>query len=195
MLKPLPSVTALVCALLCSTAAQAALIMNVTEIGGSVIVESSGNANIAGLTPAGFNGSWTTPALDSFFVSSGVGSITVFNGYSGASSFGPGPRILGRTTTTATGPALGVDLSLNRLFLPLGYVSGTEISSTATFANATIAGVGLTPGVYQVSWGSGVNADTLTVNISIADVPEPGSLPLFLGLSAAFLVARRRSAS
>jgi hypothetical protein len=52
------------------------------------------------------------------------------------------------------------------LYVPSGYVSNTNISGTSTYTNTTIAGAGLTPGVYTWSWGSGGNASTLVMTIS-----------------------------
>lgn len=42
-----------------------------------------------------------------------------------------------------------------------------------TFANRTFATLGLTQGTYIWNWGSGANADTFTLNIGSAAVPEP----------------------
>jgi hypothetical protein len=56
------------------------------------------------------------------------------------------------------------------------------------FANQTFASIGLTPGTYTWTWGSGSNADSLTVQIGPAAVPEPASVLVvevgFLGLAA-----------
>jgi hypothetical protein len=50
----------------------------------------------------------------------------------------------------------------------------------ATWANTTIAGLGLTPGTYTYSWGSGVTADSLVVEINgTSPAPDPASLGLF----------------
>jgi hypothetical protein len=52
------------------------------------------------------------------------------------------------------------------LLVPLGYTSNTTISGSATYASQTIAGMGLIPGTYTWSWGSGGNASTLVMTIS-----------------------------
>ena len=46
------------------------------------------------------------------------------------------------------------------LLVPLGYVSGSPLTGTATWTNQTIAGMGFTPGSYLYTWGSGANADS-----------------------------------
>jgi hypothetical protein len=50
--------------------------------------------------------------------------------------------------------------------VPQGYVSGTVISGSTTYDTQTIVGMGLTPGVYTWSWGSGGNASSLVMTIN-----------------------------
>ena len=52
------------------------------------------------------------------------------------------------------------------LYVPVGYVSGSFISGSTTYQTSTIAGMGLAPGTYTWSWGSGGNASTLVMTIS-----------------------------
>ena len=62
------------------------------------------------------------------------------------------------------------------LLVPLGYVSGTPLSATDTYANQTFSSLGLTPGTYTTTWGTGAHADFLTVQVGPAAVPEPSAL-------------------
>jgi PEP-CTERM motif len=82
--------------------------------------------------------------------------------------------------------------------VPLDYVSGAALgTSTATFAGATIASLGLTPGSYVWSWGSGPTADTFTLDIVAgagvgAAVPEPATwATMLLGLAGLMLLRKR----
>jgi hypothetical protein len=70
---------------------------------------------------------------------------------------------------------MGVSGTESVLAVPDGYVSGTDFSSSSTFDGLTLAELGVTPCVYTYSWGSGPDADSLTVNIG---VPEPSTLDL-----------------
>jgi hypothetical protein len=49
--------------------------------------------------------------------------------------------------------------------VPDGYVSGTTISGSTTYANQTIAGMGLSGGTYVWAWGSAPNTSTLVMTI------------------------------
>ena len=65
--------------------------------------------------------------------------------------------------------------------VPEDAVSGAALgTSTATFANATLMSLGLTPGTYVWAWGSGATADSFTLEIATARgasaVPEPGTM-------------------
>jgi hypothetical protein len=71
----------------------------------------------------------------------------------------------------------------------LGYASGTSLSATDTFDGTTIAGMGLTPGIYNYTWGTGPG-QIFTINVA----PEPSTL-LLGGMAVGFgLIAawRRR---
>ena len=49
--------------------------------------------------------------------------------------------------------------------MPQGYVFGTALADTATWADATFSSLGVTPGVYEWTWGSGAHADSFTLEI------------------------------
>jgi hypothetical protein len=53
------------------------------------------------------------------------------------------------------------------MLVQAGYVSGSSLSATTTWNNQTLATMGLTGGTYTFSWGAGVNADSLVVNIPL----------------------------
>jgi hypothetical protein len=71
--------------------------------------------------------------------------------------------------------------------VPLGYVSGTPLSATDTWSNATISSLGLNPGTYTWTWGDGPHADSLTVQIGAAAVPEPSTAIVAVVGAGAFI--------
>jgi hypothetical protein len=67
----------------------------------------------------------------------------------------------------------------------------------ATYDHQTLASLGLTPGVYAYTWGTGLDADSLTVRIedigSLTSVPEaPAWLMMLAGFGGLGASARLR---
>jgi hypothetical protein len=174
------------------------VIITATQVGSDVVFSGSGTLDLAALTfkgngnllagidfgqevliggdPTGF------PAVDFYGETGQITAPAPFGTdlFTGA-NLGTGPRIGVAVQAFAgqTAPAIVV---------PDGYVSGTFLSSSSTFTGKTLASLGITPGTYTWSWGSGGNSDFLTLSI----VPEPGPLELLLATSALLLALRRR---
>ena len=78
------------------------------------------------------------------------------------------------------------------LFVPSGYLSGNPLSGTSTYNNATFASLGVTPGTYVWSWGTGLPNQNFTLQIGPAGVPDGGSTVSLLGCALLGLAALRR---
>ena len=76
--------------------------------------------------------------------------------------------------------------------MPVGYLSGGPLSDASTYDNATFASLGVTPGTYEWTWGSGANQNFTFQIGPTAAVPEPSSLLLLGGVLAGLLVVRSR---
>ena len=78
-------------------------------------------------------------------------------------------------------------------YLPTTYVSGEALSNTSTYSDKTIAGLGLTPGTYTWTWGTGPTADSFQLQVEAA-TPEPATFGLLTFAAAGMLLAgyRRR---
>jgi hypothetical protein len=160
--------------------AGAALIIDVSQVGGNVVATGSGTIDLTGLINYGpnsifYSNAGTIPDIALIYVGPS-GTLDAYGGASGPTSFGtlfyePAP-------SSGTGDIFGVQgngqSSGSYIDVPAGYVSGSPLSGSMTYDNTTIASLGLTPGTYTYTWGSGPDADSLTVNI--ASVPEPSSL-------------------
>ncbi|WP_309383568.1 hypothetical protein [Cerasicoccus frondis] len=117
-----------------------------------------------------------------------VGSIT------GDVSFGTG-TLLNTSINDGGSAIVGLDLTLGlgvgALILPSGYVAGTPITGGGTFTGQTLAGMGVTPGIYSWSWtGAG---DSVQLN-AISAIPEPSAYISGLGVVGlgAFVWMRRK---
>lgn len=156
--------------------AQAGIIINFAQIGNDVVAKGSGTVNLSDLSLL-----FSLPSSQINLVASlgnfrgGTTGIpfNVFVTLSGPANFGPGGTNI---PTSSSGDYFGLTAFDNRLFLPAGYVSGTQLSNMTTWNNRTIANLGLAPvgSTFTYTWGSGANADSLTINITT--VPEPSSV-------------------
>lgn len=64
------------------------------------------------------------------------------------------------------GGSVGIWSANNRIFVPAGYIGGSPLSSSSFYSGTTISQMGLIPGTYTYSWGSGGTADSFVIVIS-----------------------------
>ena len=185
-----------------SARSEAGIIISVEQVGSNVEMVGSGSANLTALTlgPQAQDVALVIPNEEALIVgSTATADFDDYEGISNGGVLGPGGPTL---ADSGTGLHFGLDSfgpNLPLLQVPGGYVSGTALSSSSTYDNTTIAGLGLTPGTYVYSWGSGPTADSMTIQVGPAAVPEPASLvsmgtAALIGL-AGYLRHRRRLAA
>ena len=80
------------------------------------------------------------------------------------------------------------------LLVPVGYVSGTALSDSATYNNLTLGAPVVTPGTYVWTWGDGAD-QRFTLRIRAAGVPDGGTTVSLLGCALLGLAAFRRKLS
>ena len=164
------------------------------QMGANVVATGSGAINLTGVTLFGgviqSIGVQGNPA----FIRTGGSRdpfVSGYMGFTGPASIGPGTQLIGVNHTS--GDPVGVDTVPNNSFIlvPEFYVSGTALSSSATWNNATFASLGVTPGTYVWSWGTGLPNQNFTLIIGGA-VPDGGSTVFLLGCALLGLTALRR---
>ncbi len=172
--------------------ARADITITIEQVGNEVDVIGQGSIDLTGLTKL------PTPPVTvaemtplNAIVHMGPTTDTarnLYSGISGPASFGSGTHI---DATSGTGDTIDINgfHILPTLAVPVGYMSGTFLSSTDTYSNATFISLGLTPGSYTYTWGTGGLDHTLTVQIgpSVA-VPEP-STALVAAIGAVAFIA------
>lgn len=179
-------------------------VVKLVEQGTNVVATGSGAFDLTDLTSnTSFIGNWgysaalgpTYPDI-SLGPSSNYSLLDAYTGFTGPSNFGVGP---GAFTNNGTGNVVEISNNSDQaaLFVPGGYVSGTALTSGATWNNASFASFGVTPGTYVWTWGEGRD-QSFTLDIGNAvSVPEPAALGMFsfgVLLLGAFVGLRRRVA-
>jgi PEP-CTERM motif len=179
---------------LAAASANATVIIDITEVGGDVVVTASGSLDLTGATfvnsyPA--YSPWIIPGGDNWYVAPGPGgptegwALTSFEVPFGTSlTFFSSPSSLSGDNFFIWGQAGATE----QVGLPVGYLSGSLISSGMVFNGATIAGFTLIPGTYEFTLPN----DTIILNIGVG-VPEPATLTLLgLGLAGIGFLRRRK---
>jgi len=152
-----------------------ALYFYLNEVGSNLVFSATGTANIAGLgSPTAYTfGDSINAGLAAIIVTNGNNGEQ-YSGINGPTNLGPGGGVV--APSSVSGDLIGVEGFSSKLILPTGYVSGTQLDTSATYTAATFFTLGFTPGTYTYTWGSGGNADSLTVQIGPASVtPTPTS--------------------
>jgi hypothetical protein len=171
--------------------AEAGYVVTILEQGNNVVGTGSGSLDLTDLGLVSSGGSAFAAAVeaDIELIQTGPtisGGEDAYAGYSGPSNFGGGGSLF--YATSGSGDFVGIESPQagTPLLVPEVYQSGAALSSTSTWDNSTLASLGLTPGTYVYSWGSGEHADSFTVQIGPAATatPEPASLTL-VGLGVA----------
>jgi hypothetical protein len=185
--------------------AQAAYVVTFDQVGSDVVETGSGSLDLTALSVESFDilrDASVTPSLGRFFSGAFTGANTAFADLDSVSPLAFGPGALTAASTTTGGPVglvsgLG---DLAALIFPIDYISGTPLSDSSTYLDATISSLGLTPGAYVFGWGSAADADADTFTIDVVAspppaVPEPSTWAMgllgFAGLGYAALRRKR----
>ena len=169
------------------------------EVGSNVVANGSGPINLTGLAffgPGSFFITTLVPSLGRISTGpppSGLGSVDVYRVFSGPANFGSGGQH-NATESLSSGNFVGIQASVDELFVPHGYISNSALSSSATWTGATFASLGVTPGTFVWTWGTGANQN-FTLIIGGAGVPDGGSTVSLLGFGLLGLAALRRKLS
>ena len=193
-LLPLTLFAIAVTSLFCARPAEAYTV-RLKEVGANVVANGSGAINLTGLTlsVSGILVPGTIAANLGLIQIGQLGNLLVdqYTGITGPTSFGPGSFF---SANTGSGDFVGIAGHAGDIDVPGGYVSGAPLSDSMTFNSATFASLGVIPGTYTWTWGTGANQN-FTLQIGAAGVPDGGSTVSLLGFGLLGLAALRRKFS
>ncbi len=188
--------------LLTARPAQAGYTVTLQQAGPDVVATGSGAIDVTGLYRNTYG--LLSPRIGAGLVDDGWGGYfggiidtgptgSSVDGYvgviSGPASFGSGGRT---SASSGSGDMVGIEADCYQdgsgcdrwILLPSSYVSGTFLSNSATYSGKTFATLGVTPGTYVWTWGTGANQN-FTLQIPPAP-PTPG--PPVVSTSPATLI-------
>ena len=176
-------------------AAQAGYIVTLEQVGSNVVATGSGAIDLTGLPVIGQGDSLSAIAPVVAVITTGPAFRVQVNLY-GLGLVGPTMFGSGFTSFASSGSGDFVGINIpGGLFVPNGYVSGAALSDSMTVNNATFASLGVTPGTYIWSWGTGLPNQNFTLIIGGVGVPDGGTTISLLGCALLGLAALRRKLS
>jgi PEP-CTERM motif len=166
-----------------SGGADAAIVINISDVGSNVVASTSGSADLTGLTAIDtallFAPGEVTPSKGGA-TAGDPGQTLFYKGADGPKSFGTGAKT---EASVGNGDFVGV-FAVNPfalspvILLSQKYVSGTPLTGSSVFENQSLESLGLTVGEYTYTWGVGDHTDSLT--IKVGDIPEPSTWTMML---------------
>lgn len=162
-----------------------------SQVGDNVEASGSGSLDVTDLLY--LTNTTISPEVNSGSAQAELGSGSSVSEYylaSGPTNFGSSGVI---DASSGSGDNVGIYGAGRTVLVPVDYISGDSLSSSATWDNTTFSGLGLTAGTYTWTWGSGSDADSFEVYIPSSSpgvfgpdnpgpaiaTPEPASLALF----------------
>jgi hypothetical protein len=175
----------------------ATVIIDVNQSGADVVFTYSGTINTTGLP---FIFTVTNPPSPSItlnqFGTSQIINITtgMHDIYGGIGAVLPLGTPGSFQPDTSTGDSFAINGIISRLELPLGYISGANITGSMTFLATDFATLGLTDGL---SFTITLPNDTITynANASASAVPAPAAVWLLISAFAPLLTYRKFAAN
>jgi hypothetical protein len=192
---PNTPVVLIACCLAClsiQATVDAGVILDIEQVAGNVVATATGTANLSALSIIGSeNAANGMNAFNAIVQAGSATDVNVYGNISGPTSFGPGTGKF-EDSSSQSGDFFAVAGAAQAILVSTTYTSGDLISGTATWTGATFSSLGLNPGTYTYTWGSGPTADSLTVQVGASSVPEPATIWLLaMGAPASFAVHAR----
>ncbi|HSV00724.1 MAG TPA: PEP-CTERM sorting domain-containing protein [Roseiarcus sp.] len=178
--------------ILSAPGAQAGYLLTLEQVGSDVVAIGGGALDLAGLTFA-FSGAAKADVTPSEAgITTGPVADTPtdgYDGFSGPASFGGGSLTI--DASSGSGDTVTIVGGGNLIGVPKGYLSESLLSDISTYSGQTFTSLGVTPGAYEWTWGTGPNQNFTLI---VGEVPEPSTWAMMLIGLAGLGVAGRRAA-
>ena len=145
--------------LIIGSSAQAGYTVTLEQVGPNVVATGSGALDLTGLiffSPGGGRAEMQPITASLFTGPASDQPLDMYGQASGPTSFGIGGGIF---ANSGSGDLVGIEGNVGFIFVPQGYVFGSPLSDSATYNSATFSSLGVTPGVYEWTWGTGVEPE------------------------------------
>jgi hypothetical protein len=188
LIKGIASIGAAVLIGLSASSAQAGYVVYLTAQGNSFVATGSGAIDVTGLTLAPNNLVLSELEPDEAFISTGASAYSdIYSSSFATGTFITGPANFGSGGLTfpasGSGDLVGIWGAIPELFVPLGYVSDSPLSDTTTYSAPNVPSLGVTPGRYEWTWGSGADQNFTLIAIETPEVSTWAMMLLgFVGL-------------
>jgi hypothetical protein len=158
--------------------ATASLIITINQEGSDVVATGTGSINLAALTfeESGNQAQGINPgaALIAEGTPPNPNPVDIYRGFTGPTDFGTINAFV--SASSGTGDQFSIAGLVGNITVPQGYTSDSPLTATDTYTGQSFSSLGLTPGTYTWTWGTGASADSFTVQIGpAAVVPEPST--------------------
>jgi len=169
---------------LSAPSAQAGYVVDLTQQGSNVVATGRGPIDLAGLSfyasctcMAGLGPGFGTGPINAIGTGALVEVDDAYSGFTGPTSFGFGSFVY---PNSGSGDLVILDETVGVLDVPAAYVSGSALTSTSTYDGATLTSLGVTPGTYKWTWGTGPNQNFTLVIGTTGAVPEVSTWAMML---------------
>ena len=177
---------------LAAPSAQAAYVTTFEEVGSNVVEVGGGALDLTDLMRTGgiFTKLFVSPNEPSYASGAKGDQGDIYEGpLSGPANWGPGGTTF---ANSSSGDLVALNPSGAEIIVPDDYNFGDPLSETSTYLGASFASLGLTPGSYVYTWGTGDHAESFTLNVVAGSVPEPSTWAMMLlGLAGVAFVGWR----